>query len=153
MTGCSSRQNPSLRDASRVNSGDNKMTPSSYLDIAKRPATDEEAGWISDLVSANPEWKSVTVQPLFVIGMCRCGCRSIVLDQPKEAQNPSLIGHQGLVAKMSMTICFDGKMDVVSVLLLHAGGSLSTLEVVWYNFPDPIPLSWIEINREILVDS
>jgi hypothetical protein len=127
------------------------LTHSSYIDVPRRAATDEESEWISALASANPDWQDVAAGPFFVIGKCTCGCRSIVLEQPKEAQKPMFKHHQGLVAEMSLGIEFDGKADVVSVLLHHAGGSLSILEVVWYNFPDPVPSSWKETNREVRI--
>jgi hypothetical protein len=34
---------------------------------------------------------------------------------------------------------------------IFAQGSLSLLEVVWYNFPDPVPTTWIETSRRISV--
>jgi len=37
------------------------------------------------------------------------------------------------------------------VLLHFAEGSLSLLEVAWYNFPHPIPSVWTEITRVVLV--
>jgi hypothetical protein len=133
-------------------SEDFHLIHSSQIDIPRRPATDEEAGWISDLASANPVWRDVAGGPFFVVGECRCGCRSIVLDKPTEPQKPWLKERQGLVAEMSVAIQFDGKSDVVSILLHHAGGSLSVLQVIWYNFPDPVPSSWTETSREVLVD-
>jgi YD repeat-containing protein len=30
-----------------------------------------------------------------------------------------------------------------------AGGNLSLLEAVWYNFPEPVPRKWIELSREL----
>jgi len=32
----------------------------------------------------------------------------------------------------------DDKNDVASVLLYHVGGNPSELELVWYNFPEPV---------------
>ena len=51
-----------------------------------------------------------------------------------------------------MSITLDGRADVISVLLHFAEGSLSLLEVVWYNFPEPVPLIWTETRREVRVD-
>jgi hypothetical protein len=28
----------------------------------------------------------------------------------------------------------------------------SLLEVVWYNFPDPVPSDWIEMSRHVSVE-
>ena len=50
-----------------------------------------------------------------------------------------------------MGIRIDGRDDVISVLLHFAEGSLSLLEVVWYNFPEPVPPTWKEITREVRV--
>lgn len=127
------------------------MAHGGYVNITKRPATIEEDGWTRDLVAANPEWHDALVGPLFVIAECSCGCRSVVLEQPEIPQMPTLVGHQGLVAEMSMKVQFGDSEDVISVLLLHANGSLSTLEVVWYNFPDPVPRAWTELNREVRI--
>ena len=119
------------------------------VEVQRRPVSVEEDGWIRDLVAASPEWRGVSIAPLFVIGECSCGCRSVALEQPALPQRPTLVGHQGLVADMSMTVQLDDSEDVVSVLLLHANGSLSALQVVWYNFPDPVPRTWTELSREI----
>jgi Ni/Fe-hydrogenase subunit HybB-like protein len=129
------------------------MNHGSYVDVPRRSVTDEENGWIRDLVAANEEWRNVRIEPLFVIAACTCGCRSVVLEQPTIAERPELVGHQGLVAEMSLRIQTESIEDVVSVLLLHANGSLSVLEVVWYNFPDPVPPAWTELNREVRKDS
>ena len=123
-----------------------------YVVVPRRPVTAEENGWIRDLVAANAEWREVPIAPLFVIAECGCGCRSVALEQPEIPERPELVGHQGLVAQMTLGIEFDGKEDVVSVLLLHANGSLSVLQVVWYNFPDPVPRSWKELDREVRLD-
>ena len=50
-----------------------------------------------------------------------------------------------------MAVKVNGQDDVISVLLHFAEGNLSLLEVVWYNFPDPVPRSWTEISRTISV--
>lgn len=39
--------------------------------------------------------------------------------------------------------------DVISVLLHFAQGSLGLLEIVWYNFPEPIPENWTEVGRDV----
>lgn len=128
------------------------MAHGGYVEVSRRPTTEEEDGWVRYLVAANPEWRDVLIGPLFVIAECSCGCRSVVFDQPEVPEMPKLVGHQGLVAEMSMKVRFGESEDVVSILLLHANGSLSTLEVVWYNFPDPVPQAWTELNREVRID-
>jgi hypothetical protein len=122
---------------------------SSFVEVARRPVTAEEQAWIHDIVSANPRWADAQVGDLFVVAECACGCRSVVLEEPPHLQNPRLVGHQGLVGEIDISIRFDGRDDVVSVLLHYAEGNLSLLEVVWYNFPEPVPRKWIELSREI----
>lgn len=124
---------------------------SSFVDVERRPVTVEEQAWIRDIVSANPHWADVSLEDLFVIAKCTCGCRSVVLEQPEHVQNPRFIGHQGLVGEIDVDIRFDGRDDVVSVLLHYAEGSLSLLEVIWYNFPEPVPVHWIELGRNLQV--
>ena len=80
---------------------------------------------------------------------CDCGCRSVVLEEPSQPQNPKLVGHQGLVGEISLAVKVNGQDDVISVLLHFAEGSLSLLEVVWYNFPEPVPRSWTEVSRTV----
>jgi hypothetical protein len=124
---------------------------SSYVEIPRRPLTAQEAGWIRELVQANTQWADVKITDLHVVGECMCGCRSIVLEKPAKPQNPKLIGHQGLVGEIELDVKIHGKDDVISVLLHFAEGSLSLLEVVWYNFPDPIPPAWTEVSRQVSV--
>ncbi len=52
---------------------------------------------------------------------------------------------------MDLNVRFDGRDDVVSILLHYAEGNLSLLEVIWYNFPEPVPAKWVELGRELRV--
>jgi len=56
-----------------------------------------------------------------------------------------------LVGEISLGINAGGREDVISVLLHFAEGSLSLLEVIWYNFPEPIPATWVETSSQISV--
>jgi hypothetical protein len=103
------------------------------------------------MVLANPQWADVQLAALHVVAECTCGCRSVVLEHPAEGQNRKLLGHQGLVGEITLGIKVEGRDDVISVLLHFTEGSLSLLEVVWYNFPDPVPSNWIETSRNISV--
>ena len=109
----------------------------------------EEQRWIREIVSVNPAWADVHIGELFVVAECTCGCRSVVIEDIPYVQNPKLADHQGLVGEIDINIRATGKVDVVSVLLHYAKGNLSLLEVVWYNFPKPVPKSWEEISREV----
>jgi hypothetical protein len=125
--------------------------PRTYVRIPRRPLTSQEAAWIRDIVLSNPDWADVNLENLHIVAGCTCGCRSVVLEEPPRPQNPRFVGHQGLVGEISLGINVDGKEDVISVLLHFAEGSLSLLEVVWYNFPDPIPATWTETSRHVSV--
>jgi hypothetical protein len=122
---------------------------SSFVKVERRPVTDEEQGWIRDIVSANPTWADVQLGDLFVVAQCTCGCRSVVLEEPENVQNPRLVGHQNLVGAIDLKVRFDAGEDFVSVLLHYAEGSLTVLEVIWYNFPAPVPRKWIELGRDL----
>jgi hypothetical protein len=93
----------------------------------------------------------VDITDLHSVAECTCGCRSVVLEKPPKPQNPELVGHQGLVGEIELTVKIQEQDDVISVLLHFAEGSLSLLEEVWDNFPDPIPAVWTEISRRISV--
>jgi hypothetical protein len=123
----------------------------SYAEVERRHVTDEERAWINDIVSSNPHWADVQLGDLFVVAECNCGCRSVALETPEHIQNPKFIGHQGLVGEIDLSIRFNGRDDIVSVLLHYAEGSLSLLEVVWYNFPEPVPRKWTELGRDLRV--
>ena len=124
---------------------------SSFISVERRHVTTEELAWIHDIVSANPAWADFELGEIFVVAECTCGCRSVVLEEPEHVQNPGMVGHQGLVGEIDVSIRFDGRDDVVSVLLHHAEGSLSLLEIIWYNFPEPVPRQWIELGRDLRV--
>lgn len=64
-----------------------------------------------------------------------------------------LIGQKGLVGEIDLTIRVDDKEDVASVLLHHVAGNLSELEVIWCNFPEPVPSDWIEVTRRVTAAS
>ncbi len=124
---------------------------SSFVEVQRRPVTAEEHCWIRTILSANPHWADVLIGELFVVAECSCGCRSVVLAEPEHVQNPRFIGHQGLVGEMDLNVRFDGRDDVVSILLHYAEGNLSLLEVIWYNFHEPVPAKWVELGRELRV--
>lgn len=123
------------------------------ISIPKRPLTDQERGWINDILSASKEWADVCLGEVYAIGKCPCGCRTVLLEEPQHVHNRRLIGEKGLVGEIDLTIRVDDKEDVVSVLLHHLGGNLSELEVVWYNFPEPVPSDWTEIFRKVTAAS
>jgi hypothetical protein len=147
------KQDLSARFRTRVRFDPHSMSkePSSFAKVPKRTLTSQEQEWVREIVLANPEWADVQLAALYVVAECTCGCRSVVIDSPTEVQNPKLLDHQGLVGSIALGIKVEGRDDVVSVLLHFAEGSLSLLEVVWYNFPDPVPSSWIETSRNISV--
>lgn len=126
--------------------------PSSYVKIPTRPVTPQEREWIREIVLSNPQWADAELGDLRVVAACTCGCRSVVIEAPPQPQNPKLVGHQGLVGSIDLGVLVNGKDDTISVLLHFAQGSLSLLEVVWYNFPNPVPSRWTEISRRISVE-
>jgi hypothetical protein len=124
------------------------MHQSTWLPIQRRPLTPEEKGWVRDILSASKEWADVYVGELYAIAKCPCGCRTVLLEE-QGVHNPRLIRDKGLVGEMDLAIRIGSKEDVASVLLHHVGGSLRELEVVWYNFPEPVPTNWTEISRRV----
>ena len=122
--------------------------PGSYVRVPRRPPSQQEKAWICDIVLSNSDWSDVDLENLHVVAACTCGCRSVVLEEPPRPQNPRFIGHQGLVGEISLRVCVDGTEGVISVLLHFAEGSLSLLEVIWYN-DAPMPDTWTEISRLI----
>jgi hypothetical protein len=127
--------------------------PSSYVKIPRRLLTPQEEEGVRQIVLSNPRWADAKVEEVFVEATCTCGCRSVVIERPSKPQNPLLVGHQGLVGGLNLSVTVGGKADVISVLLHFAEGSISLLEVVWYNFPDPVPSDWIEISRRVSTET
>jgi hypothetical protein len=126
--------------------------PGSYRTIPTRLLSPEEQDYVRTIVSSNPKWSDVSFGNLFATAACTCGCHSIVIEAPPHPQNPKLVGHQGLVGGIELGIRADEKDEVVSVLLHFTEGSLSLLEIVWYNFPKPVPAVWIETERRVYVE-
>lgn len=125
------------------------MAHSSFVSVVSRPLSPRETDLIQSLTSINPEWAGVEPTSLRVIAECQCGCQSVVLALPPEPQNCRGVGHQGPIGEISLSIRSERGDDLITVLLHQAEGSLSLLEVVWYNFPDPIPNEWIELSRDV----
>lgn len=85
-----------------------------------RPLSDEEMEWVRQSLNSRTEFVDFTIPQLFATSKCPCGtCRTVGL-QPTKLPNA----------------------DGVS-------GYLVEMEVIWYNFPDPFPESWEEIDRII----
>lgn len=78
---------------------------------------------------------------------------ALVFEEPPFVQNPKVSHQQDAIGTIHIRISADGGHDHVSVLLHHVWGKLAYLEVVWYNFPKPVPANWIELGREVKVGS
>jgi hypothetical protein len=130
----------------------NHLDPnSSLVSVTPRAPSPEEVDWIRSILGSNPAWASTSWDGLRIVAKCNCGCRSVVLNQAEGTQNPEFVGKKNIVGSAELMIAFNGKEDVVSVLLHYANGYLTLLEVVWYNFPAPVPTSWIELDRKLVV--
>jgi hypothetical protein len=101
------------------------ISHSSYVEVERRPVSTEERAWMRDIASLNSVWADVQLGEIIVVAECTCGCRSVVLEAPEHVQNARLIGHQGLVGEIDLSVRFDGGDDVVSVLLHYAEGNLA----------------------------
>jgi hypothetical protein len=122
--------------------------------VPRRKLTEQEAQWVRDIISANPDWADVSLGDLYVVKQCICGCRTVVLDEPPFVQNPKVAEHQDVVGEIDLHVALDdGKDDYISVLLHHSWGKLTYLEVIWYNFPEPVPSHWTELGREVRVSA
>lgn len=126
------------------------MASDSMAPVESRSLTLREAEFARSLTRISREWANVDSASLRVIAECRCGCQSVMLAEPAEPQNTTGVGHQGPVGELSLSIRTDHGDDVVSVLLHQAHGSLSLLEIIWYNFPEPVPTEWTELSREVI---
>ena len=127
--------------------------PGSYITVPRRLLSPQDHEYVRTIVSSNSQWSDVSFGELFAVAACTCGCRSAVIEAPPHPQNPKLVGHQGLVGGIDLSVKVDGGDEVISVLLHFAEGSLSLLDIIWYNFPRPIPAVWIETNRRISVET
>jgi hypothetical protein len=119
------------------------------VSVPKRKLTEQEAEWVRDIVSANPQWADVNLGELYIVKQCNCGCRTVVFEEPLFVQNPRMSEHQNVVGEIDLHVQLeDGKESYVSVLLHHSWGKLTYLEVIWYEFPEPVPSRWTELERE-----
>ncbi|WP_263382599.1 hypothetical protein [Granulicella arctica] len=113
-------------------------TSSSMVPVESRPLTLRESEFAHSLASISRQWAHVDItlseshrgMPLW-LSVCDAA-------QPAEPQNAIGVGHQGPIGELSLSIRLDHGSDVVSVLLHQAQGSLSLLEIIWYNFPEPV---------------
>lgn len=74
-------------------------------------------------------------------------------EEPEHTQNEQFIGHQDLVGEIDIKVLLNAQEDFVSVLLHYAEGNLTLLEVIWYNFPEPIPCVWVELSRDLRISA
>ena len=122
----------------------------SLVSVPRRPLTEQEAQWVRDIVSVNPDWADVNLGDLFAVKECICGCRTVVFEEPSFVQNPKVAAHQDVVGEIDLHVALENsKDDYISVLLHHSWGKLTYLEVIWYNFPEPVPSHWTELGREV----
>lgn len=122
--------------------------------VPKRQLSQQELQWVRDIISANPDWADADLGELYVVKQCICGCRTVVFDEPPFVQNPKLAEHQNVVGEIDLHVALDdGGDDYISVLLHQSWGKLTYLEVIWYNFPEPVPSHWTEIGREVRAGS
>lgn len=120
-----------------------------FLPVPLRDLKVDEADWVSEILKGNPHWAAVSAEGLKVVAECSCGCRSIEFDESSCVRNAKVKSRQDVVGTLDIEICYDSKKDYVSVLLHHVLGKLSHLEVIWHNFPAPVPGRWTELNRTV----
>jgi hypothetical protein len=125
------------------------MENDGFIAVPRRPLTTQEVEWVTEIVLISPQWADVSLGSLYVIGECASEPRSVVFEKPEQPQTPLLAGHQGLVGEIDLAILHGGKKEPLTILLHYADGSLSLLEVIWYNFPEPIPQTWNVVSREV----
>ncbi len=125
------------------------MENDGFIAVPRRPLTTQEVEWVTEIVLVSPQWADVSLGSLHVIAECASEPRSVVFEEPEQPQTPPLVGHQGLVGEIDLAILHGGKKELVTILLHHADGSLSLLEVIWYNFPEPVPQTWNVVSREV----
>jgi hypothetical protein len=112
--------------------------------IPRRPLSDEEMEWVRQSLSSRKEFADFPLPQLFAVAKCPCGtCRTVGL-APVEL--PKWKGESGHLGGITIGTQDHGPIDI----LLHANnGSLVEMEVIWYNFPNPFPNSWLEVSRTV----
>ncbi len=125
------------------------MENSGFIAVTPRPPSRQQLEWVKEIVLAAPQWTDVSLGSLRIIGECASEKRTVVFEKPDQPQNPPLVGHQGLVGEINLSILHEKHKEPVTILLHYADGSLSLLELIWYNFPEPVPESWTEVGHEV----
>ena len=132
-----------------MNMGEGQHELSRWVPIARRPLTERERGWVTEILNVNKLWADVTVGDLFAVGKCGCGCGTVVLERPPEPQNPRMAGKWGPVGFIYI---FTRNRGLVTVMLYHDKGYLSILEAVYDDYEkdfQPLPETWEEAQRTV----
>lgn len=123
------------------------MTHGNWIEMEKRPLTEQERSWVSAILSVSKEWADVNVDPLFATGRCPCGkCRSIRLEAPTRPQNP--LSKLRLIGEIDIQT---DEGDLLTIMLHARNGSLSELEVINDHSFKAVPERWKEVSRWVTV--
>ena len=115
-------------------------------DFERRPLTEQERGWVSEILAANKDWADVNVGDLYAVWSCDCGCKTIDFKVSATAHNPRMVGKMGPVGQITVLTKDD---RAIWIILHHIRGVLTELEVVWDDFENPMPDHWEEVSRVV----
>ena len=112
--------------------------------IPLRALTEEEMGWVRQILGASKEFKGLTVPQVFANSECPCGtCRTVGLEPIKL---PNWEGKSGYLGGLTI---HTRDRSPIQVLLHSRDGYLNEMEVIWYYFPEKFPESWEEVSRSV----
>ncbi len=115
-----------------------------WVPIPKRPLTDQERGWVNDILSASKEWADVSVGELYAVGVCPCGfCKAIQLEPRMQPENPRARGH-GQIGDIDI---HTESGETINVALYAKDGSLTDLDVLCEFGSKVVPDTWKEVGR------
>lgn len=113
-----------------------------------RSLTQQELGWIAEILRTREEWKLADISEAVVIGQERCDEGASILLSAPEPENASLHGTSGYIGR----VCINTTCGAfIEVRLDHLGGRLHELFVLFVDPGKPsrqLPDTWTEVSHE-----
>ena len=118
--------------------------------IEPRPLTEQERGWVQEILESHPDWADVDVSSMEVIAVCGCGKCGTIYFGNKLPQNPRLQGTRGYIGRIYINTTNE---FFIEITLDQIDGNISELYV---NYVDVSPAGdrtspglWKELSHKV----
>jgi hypothetical protein len=119
-------------------------------DIAARPLTKQESGWVREILETSEEWRDADIGNTRVIAEGPCDQGISLLLQAPAPEKPGQPREAGYIGRLVICTADD---SMIEVRLNQSDGRLRELFVLFVDPKHPnraLPATWVEVSHEAI---